>query len=103
MAFVIVSSGGWVSRWYERSRKDLNPEYLKLVLEKVGNPNIVVNLVSRRVRQLTLEGSRPLINNTAGLGWADIALLELAHGKLGWEMVAVPPEVEISRKTRRKA
>jgi DNA-directed RNA polymerase subunit omega len=81
----------------------LNPEYLKLVLEKVGNPNIVVNLVSRRVRQLSRDGSRPLISNTAGLGWADIALLEFAHDKLGWEMLDVPPEVEISRKTRRKA
>ena len=81
----------------------MNPEYLKLVLEKVGNPNIVVNLVSRRVRQLSRDGSRPLITNTAGLGWADIALLEIAQDKLGWEMLAVPPEVEISRKTRRKA
>ena len=81
----------------------MNPEYLKLVLEKVGNPNIVVNLVSRRVRQLSRDGTRPLITNTAGLGWADIALLEIAQGKLGWEMLAVPPEVEISRKTRRTA
>ena len=81
----------------------MNPEILKLVLEKVGNPNIVVNLVSLRVRQLSRYGGRPLIKNTAGLGWADIALLELAHGKLGWEMLEVPAEVEISRKTRRKA
>ena len=81
----------------------MNPEYLKLVLEKVGNPNIVVNLVSRRVRQLSRDGYRPLISDHAGLGWADIALLEIAHGKLGWEMIEVPPEVEISRKTRRKA
>jgi len=92
-----------VARLQERSTKVLNSENLKLVLEKVGNPNIVVNLVSRRVRQLSREGSRPLIKNTAGLGWADIALLELAQGKLGWEMLEVPAEVEISRKTRRKA
>lgn len=31
--------------------------------------------------------SRPLIGETAGLGFADIALLELAEGKLGWEML----------------
>jgi DNA-directed RNA polymerase subunit omega len=103
MAFAIVSSSESVSRLYERNTKDLNPEYLKRVLEKVVNPNIVVNLVSRRVRQLSREGSRPLISDTAGMGWADIALLELAEGKLGWEMLEVPPEVEISRKTRRKA
>ena len=53
---------------------------------------MLVNLVSRRVRQLNgMTGgnapSRPLIAETAGLGAADIALLEIAEGKLGWEML----------------
>jgi len=69
----------------------LNAELTKRALEKVGNPNILVNLVSRRVRQLNgLSGgspSRPLISETAGLGSADIALLEIAEGKLGWEYI----------------
>jgi DNA-directed RNA polymerase subunit omega len=69
----------------------LNAELTKKALEKVGNPNVLVNLVSRRVRQLNGMGggapSRPLIGETAGLGFADIALLELAEGKLGWEML----------------
>jgi DNA-directed RNA polymerase subunit omega len=68
----------------------LNAELTRRALEKVGNPNVLVNIVSRRVRQLNGAGfspSRPLIAETAGLGAADIALLEIAEGKLGWEML----------------
>jgi DNA-directed RNA polymerase subunit omega len=56
-------------------------------LEKVGNPNILVNVISRRVRQLTSGGSggRPLVTDTAGLGAADVAMIELIEGKLDWE------------------
>ena len=69
---------------------NLNAELTRKALEKVGNPNVLVNIVSRRVRQLNGAGSapaRPLIAETAGLGAADIALLEVAEGKLGWEML----------------
>jgi DNA-directed RNA polymerase subunit omega len=64
----------------------LNSEYSKKALAKVGNPNVLVNLISRRVRQLTSGGphSRPLIADTAGLGAADIALLELIEDKMGF-------------------
>jgi DNA-directed RNA polymerase subunit omega len=63
----------------------LNSEICKKALEKVGNPNVLVNLISRRVRQLTGAGGgggRPLISETAGLGAADIALLEIVEGKM---------------------
>jgi DNA-directed RNA polymerase subunit omega len=67
----------------------VNSEYCKQALEKVLNPNILVNLVSRRVRQLTSGGSnsRPLVVTTAGMGAADIALLEIIEEKIGWEML----------------
>jgi len=48
-------------------------------MEKVGNPNVLVNLISRRVRQLNSGGgglSLPLIDNVGNLGLADIALRE---------------------------
>jgi len=74
----------------------LNAELTKKALEKVGNPNVLVNVISRRVRQLSglSSGSpaRPLIAETAGLGAADIALIELVEGKIGWD--ALPEEVE---------
>jgi DNA-directed RNA polymerase subunit omega len=66
----------------------LNAELLKKALEQVGNPNILVNIISRRVRQLNAGGgslSRPLFAETAGMGAADISLTELIEGKLGWD------------------
>ncbi len=67
----------------------MNSEICKKALEIVGNPNILVNLVSKRVRQLTSNGpgSRPLILETAGLGAADIAMLEIIEGKFTWELL----------------
>jgi DNA-directed RNA polymerase subunit omega len=80
----------------------LNSELCRKALEKVGNPNILVNLVSRRVRQLNSGGgtaSRPLVANAESMGAADIALLELVEGKVGWELV---PEPEVSEPTGRR-
>jgi DNA-directed RNA polymerase subunit omega len=67
----------------------MNPELCKQALAKVGNPNVLVNLISRRVRQLNTGGggsSRPLIATIENLGAADIALTEIIEGKMGWEM-----------------
>jgi DNA-directed RNA polymerase subunit omega len=60
---------------------------MKQALAKVGNPNILVNLVSRRVRQLTSGGggnNRPLIDQAGNLGAADTALLEIIEEKMGF-------------------
>ena len=67
----------------------MNAELCKKALEKVGNPNVLVNLVSRRVRQLNTGGgsSRPLIAEITGLGAADIALLEIIEDKMGWNLL----------------
>jgi DNA-directed RNA polymerase subunit omega len=80
----------------------LNAEYTKRALEKVGNPNILVNLLSRRVRQLTSgagKSSRPLVADTGNMGAADIALLEIIEGKMGFE---VPEAVELTRPVAKK-
>jgi len=79
----------------------LNAELLRQAAEKVGNPNILVNLVSRRVRQL-IAGNRPLIKDTANMGAADIALNEIVFDKMGWEAIAdLPGETTASRRRRR--
>ena len=70
-------------------------------MEKVGNPNVLVNLVSRRVRQLNSGAgamSRPLVD-AGNLGAADIALLEIIEEKIGFEM---PEVVELTRPTAKK-
>jgi DNA-directed RNA polymerase subunit omega len=80
----------------------LNAELTKIALEKVGNPNVLVNLISRRVRQLNSGAgamSRPLVTDAQSLSVADIALLEIVEGKMGFEM---PEIVELVRPTSRK-
>ena len=56
----------------------MNADLVNRALAVVINPNVLVNLVSRRVRQLTSGGggqNRPLIADVGNLGAADIALL----------------------------
>lgn len=83
----------------------MNSELMRKALEKVGNPNILVNLVSRRVRQLNGGGGglgRPLISDTAGMGVADTTLLEIAEDKVSWEPALDEIEAETTRKRRRR-
>lgn len=80
----------------------MNAELTKKALEKVGSPNILINLVSRRVRQLNSGGgavSRPLVADVGNLGAADIALVEIIESKMGWEM---PELVALARPTPKK-
>jgi DNA-directed RNA polymerase subunit omega len=80
----------------------LNAELTKKALEKVGNPNVLVNLVSRRVRQLNSGAgavSRPLVDVPATMSVADIALTEIIEDKIGFEM---PELVELTRPTAKK-
>jgi DNA-directed RNA polymerase subunit omega len=64
----------------------MNPQLVKSAAEVVHNQQILVNMVSRRVRQLTL-GHRPLVEFAPGLGHADVALTEISTGKLTFEAV----------------
>jgi DNA-directed RNA polymerase subunit omega len=83
----------------------VNSEYMKQALAKVGNPNVLVNLISRRVRQLTTTGNnRPLIEPAVGMGAADVALMEIIHDKMAFEMsTATEEEAQPAPKKRRRA
>ena len=65
----------------------MNSQLVRAALEVVRNQQILVNMVSRRVRQLTI-GHRPMVEFAPGLGHADIALTEIANGKLAFESKA---------------
>ncbi len=83
----------------------MNAELCKKAAEKVGNPNVLVNLISRRVRQLNAGGGglgRPLISDVGNLGAADIALREIIEEKIGWEMPELTELVRPQPKKRRK-
>jgi DNA-directed RNA polymerase subunit omega len=83
----------------------MNADLCKRANEKVGNPNVLINLVSRRVRQLNSGGgglSRPLVNVPASMGLADIALTEILEEKIGWELPEQAPAVRPVAKKRKK-
>jgi DNA-directed RNA polymerase subunit omega len=83
----------------------LNADLTKKALEKVGNPNVLVNLISRRVRQLNSGAgglSRPLISDVGQLGAADVALREIIEEKIGFEMPEVVALTRPSPKKRKK-
>jgi DNA-directed RNA polymerase subunit omega len=83
----------------------MNAELCKRAAEKVGNPNVLVNIISRRVRQLNSGGgglSRPLVNAPAGMGLADIALLEIIEDKIGFDLPEVKENIRPVAKKRRK-
>ena len=63
----------------------MNSDLVKQAAEKIQNPQVLINLVSRRVRQLN-AGNRPFLSNTGNLGVADIALTEIIEDKIGFEM-----------------
>jgi DNA-directed RNA polymerase subunit omega len=83
----------------------MNAELCKRANEKVGNPNVLVNIVSRRVRQLNSGGgglSRPLISDVGNLGAADIALREIIEDKIGWDMPEIVALTRPQAKKRKK-
>jgi DNA-directed RNA polymerase subunit omega len=67
--------------WYTLMRDD----YLKAALLKIEDPNILVNVVSRRVKQLR-RGHRALVESLEKLTTEDIALREIIEGKISYEM-----------------
>lgn len=84
----------------------MNSELCKQALAMVGSPNTLINLVSRRVRQLNSGGgnlSRPLLNDTVGMGAADIALAEIIEGKMGWELPEESPLLEAAPKKKKRS
>jgi DNA-directed RNA polymerase subunit omega len=79
----------------------MNSELVKQALEKVGNPSVLVNMLSRRVRQLNsgYNGAcRPMVLHVENLGLADIALREIIEDKMGFEM---PEIISLTRPTGR--
>ena len=83
----------------------MNAELVKKALEKVINPNVLVNMISRRVRQLNAGGggaSRPMVADTVNLGVADIALREIIEDKMGFEMAEIIGLVRPTGKNRKR-
>ncbi|SVD43874.1 uncharacterized protein METZ01_LOCUS396728 [marine metagenome] len=63
----------------------MNADLCNQAEELVGNPNVLVNIISTRVRQINNGGARPLVDSPL-LGAADLALTELVEGKMDYEL-----------------
>jgi DNA-directed RNA polymerase subunit omega len=63
----------------------MRDDYLQAALKVVDDPNILVNVVSTRVKQLR-RGSRALVESLEKLSLEDIALREIVEGKISYEL-----------------
>ncbi len=61
--------------------RPMTSHLLEEALKKVPTQQALVNIVSKRVRQLN-NGERPLVDAGFRTGFADIALQEIIEGKL---------------------
>lgn len=59
----------------------MNSQLIEQATQVVPSKQLLINIVSKRVRQL-MAGSRPLIPNSFNMGLADIALSEIAAGNI---------------------
>jgi DNA-directed RNA polymerase subunit omega len=65
----------------------MRDDYIKEALKAVNDPNVLINVVSRRVKQLK-RGNRPLVESLEKLSPEDIALREVIEGKISFELGA---------------
>ncbi|MBI5691022.1 MAG: DNA-directed RNA polymerase subunit omega [Verrucomicrobia bacterium] len=65
-------------------------DYLQSALQVIDDPNILVNVVSRRVKQLK-RGFRPLVVSLEKLSPTDIALREIAEGRITYALPRQDP------------
>ncbi len=63
----------------------MRDDYIKDALKQINDPNILINVVSRRVKQLK-RGNRPLVESLEKLSPEDIALREVIEGKISHEL-----------------
>ena len=59
----------------------MNIELIEAAKERIKSVPVLVNMVSKRVRQLN-SGDRPYVKPSVGEEKTDIALREIAEGKL---------------------
>ena len=64
----------------------MRDDYIKEAQKVIRDPNILINVVSRRVKQLK-RGSRPLVESLEKLSPEDLALREVIEAKINHEIL----------------
>jgi DNA-directed RNA polymerase subunit omega len=67
-----------------RSLRHMTTQLLQEAAKIIPNQQLLINVVSKRVRQLGL-GHRPMVATTPRMSLTDIALTEIIEGKLAYE------------------
>lgn len=73
----------------------MRDEYVKAALKVIDDPNVLINVVSLRVKQLR-RGNRALVVSLEKLSLEDTALREVIEGKISYEL-ATDAEIAASR------
>lgn len=63
----------------------MRDDYIKEAVKSIPDPNVLINVVSRRVKQLK-KGNRPLVESLEKLSPEDVALREVIEGKISFEL-----------------
>ncbi len=63
----------------------MRDDYLQAAQLVIPDPNILVNVISRRAKQLK-SGYKPLIESLERLAAEDIALREVIEGKISYQL-----------------
>jgi DNA-directed RNA polymerase subunit omega len=63
----------------------MRDEYIREAQKVISDPNVLINVISRRVKQLR-RGSRPLVESLEKLSPEDVALREVIEGKISYEL-----------------
>lgn len=79
----------------------MKKELLEAAQKQIQNPMVLINVVSRRVRQIN-QGHRPLVTETERLSPMDIALKEIAAGKVKFEALEDEGEESEAKKKKKK-
>src|SRR3979411_2731222 len=72
-----------------RSFRHMTTQLLQEAAQVIPNQQLLINVVSKRVRQLGL-GPRPMVETTPRMSLTDIALKEIVADKLAFEPVKGP-------------
>ena len=70
----------------------MRDDYIQAALKVIDDPNVLINVVSRRVKQLR-RGNRALVESLEKLSAEDTALREIIEGKISYEFIT--PEAAV--------
>jgi DNA-directed RNA polymerase subunit omega len=72
----------------------MRDDYLQAARKVISDPNVLINVISRRVKQLK-RGARPLVVSLEKLALEDIALREVLEGKITYSL---PTDADLAKK-----